>query len=369
MSNDVVNVYHIAPALSEDGGGISSVVQDLMKLNLNGVRQFFYGNIGYSEYHPGSKAYFRSLSIVNIFKLYYKLIRNENSYIYIHGAWSKEFFIISIIMRLLPSRVKCIYQPHGLLAASSFMSSGKYKKILAIKLYQGFIVKSSYKIIANSQKERVEFLSLLLNPADSRIEIIPNGVDNSLLNSFKAEECTNPTLLFMSQIIPVKGLESIIEDIHKSKVKSGKELTLDIYGYGSTTYVNSLKMKVNELGLSGQIKFKGRVEKEERSNIYSKYNMLVLPSKSESFGLVIIEALALGCSVLTTSATPWDSPLYTEHIQIYDPSGSESYLSLIQFYDNNNNLSSKDRLNNHLFVCENFSWNSIVTKIEKLYTQ
>ena len=53
--------------------------------------------------------------------------------------------------------------------------------------------------------------------------------------------------------------------------------------------------------------FTGPVEGEAKASLLCEAGFLVLPSHSESFGMVVAEALAHGTPVLTTTAVPWPS--------------------------------------------------------------
>ncbi|AIU69533.1 glycosyl transferase [Thermococcus eurythermalis] len=58
-----------------------------------------------------------------------------------------------------------------------------------------------------------------------------------------------------------------------------------------------------ELGLESNVRFLGFVSKKELIENYKKARLLVLPSsKSEAFGMVVLEALALGTPVITSKA-------------------------------------------------------------------
>ena len=53
------------------------------------------------------------------------------------------------------------------------------------------------------------------------------------------------------------------------------------------------------------VKYIGLVSRDEIFNTFSKYDLFILPSKSENYGHVIAESLAVGTPVLISDRTPW----------------------------------------------------------------
>ena len=43
-----------------------------------------------------------------------------------------------------------------------------------------------------------------------------------------------------------------------------------------------------------------------KKKLFSKYDILILPTQNENFGMVILEALSRGLLILTTNETPWN---------------------------------------------------------------
>ena len=64
-------------------------------------------------------------------------------------------------------------------------------------------------------------------------------------------------------------------------------------------------------GLANSITFLGPVHGDDKWELLKKARIFILPSYSENFGLVVVEALACGVPVITTKGTPW-SDLVTE---------------------------------------------------------
>ncbi len=101
-------------------------------------------------------------------------------------------------------------------------------------------------------------------------------------------------LIFLSRIHPKKGIELLLDDLALVDFP----FSLTIVGEGEEVYVESLKMKVESLGLSQNIKWEGSVFGDEKYELMASHDAFVLPSYNENFANVIIESIAVGTPVL-----------------------------------------------------------------------
>jgi glycosyltransferase involved in cell wall biosynthesis len=82
-------------------------------------------------------------------------------------------------------------------------------------------------------------------------------------------------------------------------------VVLIIAGDPENPYGRELKRLALELGLSERVKFIGPVRGNIKESLYSNAEILVLPSHTENFGNVVIEALNRGLPVIASKGTPW----------------------------------------------------------------
>lgn len=108
-------------------------------------------------------------------------------------------------------------------------------------------------------------------------------------------------LLFLGRLDAVKQLEILLEAMRRLPT----EITLDVHGEGEATYTASLRALSIELGVSDRVTFHGWSEADAMKQAFSEASALVVPSRSENFGQVVIEALAHGLPVVASQGTPW----------------------------------------------------------------
>lgn len=156
---------------------------------------------------------------------------------------------------------------------------------------------------AYQQAERVILVSKSLTkplasvlPALGDYTVIPNGVDVRTF-PLRAELRPLGKLVYLGNLIPEKGLQFLLPALARL-TREGFELELDIIGRGS--YKPVLFSLVKALGITDRVCFKGLIAPEDIPLILLDYDLLVLPSLQESFGMVLIEAMATGMPVLST---------------------------------------------------------------------
>lgn len=202
-----------------------------------------------------------------------------------------------------------VITPRGMLEPWS-LSQKKWKKKIALWLYQNEDLRKASCLHATAVMEAQSFRKLgFTNP----IAIIPNGVpiEEYKIKDFKTRTL-NKKILFLSRIHEKKGLEFLILAWSQLPQELKKGWVIDIVGNGDSDYIESLRRKILNLGLSNEICIKPPIYGTDKLDAYQEADLFVLPTFSENFGIVIAEALAAGTPVITTKGAPW------EDLEIYN---------------------------------------------------
>lgn len=133
------------------------------------------------------------------------------------------------------------------------------------------------------------------------VVVVPNGVTLS-----PAPEVTRHAerVLFLGRLHPVKAIDRLLAAMGLLEVeRPGLELVLA--GPDEVSEERRLRQLLAELSPRPRVRFLGPVHGEAKSQLLASAAVLVLPSHTENFGLVVVEALACGTPVVASRHTPW----------------------------------------------------------------
>lgn len=99
-------------------------------------------------------------------------------------------------------------------------------------------------------------------------------------------------LLYVGRLIALKGLPLLIDSIKQSGLSSQVELA--IAGHGPERAAIAAKARDAQVAVT----FEGQVDRADLPKLYQRHDVLVLPSLSDEWGLVVVEALRNGMPVL-----------------------------------------------------------------------
>lgn len=218
-----------------------------------------------------------------------------------HGLWMP----VSMLSKKMKKKtnIKKVVQTHGFLMPYS-RNLSKLKKDLIFSIYERSNIESSDMLVACAKEEAIVLRNLFPNKT---IAIIPNGISDEFFNTenktkiFKRKK----RMLFLSQIIPVKGLERIIKSFKEIGVNNFLDWEFIIAGYEDPQYKRILENMITDFGLNDVVKFIGPKFGLDKIQAFDNTDVFLLPSYSENFGIVVAEALSRGVPVLTTKSTPW----------------------------------------------------------------
>lgn len=136
------------------------------------------------------------------------------------------------------------------------------------------------------------------------IVVIPNGVYAPAATPLPALE-NGFRLLYLGRLDPIKGLEGLLDACIQLNGRRPFEWSLTVAGTGDPAYAASIAARIRQVGLDGRVTLVGEAGGARKHELLVTSHVVVIPSHSESFGMVVAEALAHGRPVIASRGTPW----------------------------------------------------------------
>ena len=158
---------------------------------------------------------------------------------------------------------------------------------------EGAVLRAASAVVTTSRWSRGRLLELYRLPTE-RVHVAEPGVDPADL---AGGTMTGGTLLCVAAVISEKGHDVLVEAL-----LSMSELSWECVCVGRAdrdpAFVEDLGRRVLDGGISDRVCFTGPLTGSELDRSYAAADLMVLPSRAETYGMVVTEALARGLPVL-----------------------------------------------------------------------
>jgi glycosyltransferase involved in cell wall biosynthesis len=199
--------------------------------------------------------------------------------------------------------------------------------------------------------------------------VIPDGVDGSEFSppADRSGRVLNQ-IIFVGAVRPVKGVDVLLQAMRVIADK-GRRVNLVLIGeaFFGTYRQEELRLQrmVGELNLSDRVHFAGKQPLSELIRYMQQSAALVLPSRAESLGMVLVEALACGTPVVSTRCGgPED--IVNEHVGVLvPPENPEALARGIEHVLDHHADYDPAELRAH--ALENFGLESVGRRLQKVY--
>jgi len=242
---------------------------------------------------------------------------------------------------------------------------------------EGEIAQQADLLIASTADEGADLVSGY-GADPERVYVVPPGVDLSVFQPIDRGEArrkigygSGRLLMFVGRLERLKGVEVAIRALALLRDRSHDDVRLLILGEdskdGDESEKDRLKAIASDLGVRDRVDFLGSVAHHELPYFYSAADVCVMPSYSESFGLVGLEAQACGVPVVGSDVSGLRS-VVRDDVSGYLIDGHEpaAYAERIGRLLNNPELAQQMGRRGRL-LAQRFSWTRTADRLQELF--
>jgi glycosyltransferase involved in cell wall biosynthesis len=140
---------------------------------------------------------------------------------------------------------------------------------------------------------------------NDRLRVIPIGVDGSVFTPLADCAVPDPNqIVYVGRVHRIKGIDVLLQSMRVlCRRRPGLRLKIvgdELFYRGYRIQADQIHRMARDLGFGDRLEFTGVKAPPEVAEIMGRSAVLVLPSRAESFGAVLVEALACGTPVVAT---------------------------------------------------------------------
>ncbi len=176
---------------------------------------------------------------------------------------------------------------------------------------EAYLAGQANALVASSSAEATSLIDLVGAPAD-RTWIVPPGVDSDRFAPTSVEEHAatrrslgldpeRPIVVIAARVQPLKGHKLAVRALGELRALRGWAPLLVVAGEatpGEEGFVSTLLALAGELGVADDLAFVGALDRARLAGLLAAASVTIVPSFSETFGLVALESAASGTPVI-----------------------------------------------------------------------
>lgn len=243
-----------------------------------------------------------NFSIQFIFELK-KIIVNYDL-VHITAVWNFPVLVGSYFCRIY--KIPYIISPRGTIYPETMnMGLSLFKRIYFLLIARHYLNRTA-ALHFTSEDERKKVMDSYNLKSDAFV--IANGLDltevkkdypRKLIESFGIHKKMK-YLLVLGRLDKKKGFDILIPAV-KEIISQREDLYLVIAGNSQTSYLNVIKQMILDNSIKNKVIFTDEVSGDVKWALYYFAEIFVLPSYSENFGMVVVEAMACGTPVVISN--------------------------------------------------------------------
>jgi glycogen synthase len=242
-----------------------------------------------------------------------ELIANEGLELVEATQWGAEAFLYSW-RKTVPLIVRLDVSAPDILSTKTFFGLKQLTNLKILSFLENFCTKRADRVIAISES-LFSRATAQLNIPPGKLDLIYPGVDTSVYRFVKSDirirlgiAAGSPMVLFVGRLEKRKGIDILFQAIPEI-IRNVPGACFVLVGQDTLTAPEGRSIKAyltqqaKGHGFAGNLFFTDQMAIDQLVQMYSECDVFVLPSLNEGFAMTILEAMACGKPVVTTSTS------------------------------------------------------------------
>jgi len=232
------------------------------------------------------------LNVPILWNLFWEIFKraNKETIVHLHTAIILTPEIAYLAARL--KRAKVISHVHLDTERSTIYG---YLLPLYNQIFLKYILKNSDRVICPTT-DYISLLNKKYGVQVNKIKIVPYGIHYDQFKDINPSHCDETRLIFVGRFSEQKDLPFLIDVVEELK----KKRKIKLYLIGEGNQKQKLQILVKSKKLEKAIIFNNKIDHSKIQNAYLFGDIFVLSSNLESFGIVLIEAMACGLPLVVS---------------------------------------------------------------------
>lgn len=276
--------------------------------------------------------------------------------VHVHTSQGFDFYRASfyVLFASLVWRRPVVLHVHGSLF-DEFADTGS----VLLRSYQGVVFRSADRMIVLSQYWYDE---LGRHVPREKLVIIPNAVDSTIYEpSFDPDR---PTIVFVGDLLERKGIPELIDVIDDLAEVADLEFRVTFAGKGPLSEdVQALADRHEE------VSYLGFVSEAEKQEMLEQGSIFVLPSHGEGLPIAMLESMAAGNAVVSTTVGAIPEVITADHGILIEAGDTTALREAIEELVRSPERTVDMGKNNAELVAEHYSWDAAAESLLDCYRE
>jgi glycosyltransferase involved in cell wall biosynthesis len=285
---------------------------------------------------------------------------NRQSIVHLHIAQAYTPELVWLVTKL--RRTKYVAHLHAdvIPTGRAGLLLEPYKKIVLSRVLRG-----AFKVLVPTDDYR-DLVCDKYRIQRDRVAVVDNGTNHRIVEQAKilSGQGKAAKLLFVGRLAVQKNLPLLLRSIAAYRDKYGTDLQLSIVGDGDLR--SAIESEIHQLDLGSMVRLVGAHYGDELESIYEESDLLILTSIFESFGLVLVEAMAKALPIVSVYIPAVRNVMLDEVNGLLVKSTPEALADAIHRLLTDSDFYAKVSVNN-LAASHRYTWKSVVNKISAVY--